>query len=200
MKWKRFCCLVLVGISLQLSCRHDGTRQPEDGSITATSTSLADQQLQPAAEMGKLMKAFEGTWSITEDYVPGPSMPKGGIGHGEEVWRPGPGGHSIIEEYRSHTPSGQVSGLGLIWWDAQAQRYQALWCESDLPAGCVSPSDGMRWQGDQLVYLDERGIGTSKTVFKETFSEISSSSFTQTLEVGSSLAELRPTLRIRAKR
>ena len=144
------------------------------------------------------MNVFAGTWSITEEYAPNQWMPNGGVAHGDEVWWPGPAGLSLIEEYHARTPSGEVFGMSISWWDAQAQRYQTVWCASVLPAGCVTPSDGLRWVADQLVYLDERETNRKKIVFKEVYSEITPSSFTQAVDVGESGGELKPFAPIRA--
>ena len=53
------------------------------------------------AQTAKLLGMFSGTWSITEVYDPSDSMPQGGTGSGQEIWRAGPGERSVIEEYRS---------------------------------------------------------------------------------------------------
>ena len=49
-------------------------------------------------ETAKLLQTFGGTRSITETYEPNHTMPEGAAGKGEEVWRAGPGGRSVIEE------------------------------------------------------------------------------------------------------
>ncbi|MGH9367478.1 MAG: hypothetical protein ACRD3M_07370 [Thermoanaerobaculia bacterium] len=83
---------------------------------------------QPGRQMQKLVNALSGTWSIREEYEPSEMMPNGGVGQGQEVWRAGPGGLSLVEEYRSKTSIGEVVGLSVTWWDEKAQGYQALWC------------------------------------------------------------------------
>lgn len=56
-----------------------------------------------------------GTWSIKVRYPPTPQTPKGDAGEGTEIWRPGPGGRSVIEEYREKNSKGEVEGLGVAW-------------------------------------------------------------------------------------
>ena len=54
-----------------------------------------------------------GTWAIKVQYPPSPELPNGDIGQGTEIWRPGPGGRSVIEEYRERNSKGEVEGLGV---------------------------------------------------------------------------------------
>ena len=55
----------------------------------------------PGPEIERLVTTFSGTWSIVLKTDPNDKLPKGGTGHGEVVWRPGPGALSLIEEYHS---------------------------------------------------------------------------------------------------
>lgn len=50
----------------------------------------------PGPEVQNLML---GTWSTQVKYEPTAEMPNGGAGSGTEIWRLGPGGLSVIEEY-----------------------------------------------------------------------------------------------------
>jgi hypothetical protein len=88
---------------------------------------------QANAEIKRLVEALSGTWSITLKIEPNEGFPKGGGGKGEEVWRPGPGGLSVIEDYHSTGDEGEISGLGVAWWDNNAQRYQVTWCDNGNP-------------------------------------------------------------------
>ena len=67
--------------------------------VCISASSLPQPQQGP--EIEKLVKAFSGTWSIVIKIEPNERLPKGGGGHGEETWRPGPAGLSLIEEYHS---------------------------------------------------------------------------------------------------
>src|SRR6201982_3826886 len=42
-----------------------------------------------------------GTWSTQTTYAPSSEMPNGGAAGGIEVWRPGPGGMSVMKESRT---------------------------------------------------------------------------------------------------
>jgi hypothetical protein len=79
-------------------------------------------------QMQRLFDVFLGTWSVTEKIEPSESIPNGGVGEGEELYRTGPGGVSFIEKIRLKEPTGEMSGLGVGWWDEKAQGFRALWC------------------------------------------------------------------------
>ena len=157
-------------------------------------------QPQPGPEIERLVKAFSGTWSIAIKIEPNERMPKGGGGQGEETWRPGPGGLSLIEEYHSTGDEGELSGLGVAWWDKDAQKYQVMWCDSTNRAGCIVMKHGAKWVGNQVVAVDEPENVGKKFTFKEIFSDISENSFTQTVYQGESSSELKRILTILATR
>ena len=138
---------------------------------------------QPPPEMQKLVNALSGTWSIHEKYEPDEWTPNGGAGQGTEVWHPGPGGFTLIEEYHSKGSAGETFGLSLTWWDARAQRYQSLWCANSNPEGCQT-GFALNWQGDQIVVTSEFERGGKKFTWREVVSDITPTSFTQTADIG----------------
>ena len=147
--------------------------------VNAQSPKLSDND-QVLAETAKLLRTFGGTWSITETYEPTDTMPEGATGKGEEVWRAGPGGRSVIEEYRSTTSS----GFGLGWWEVESGGFRLNWCSNEDPNGCTRLSHVAQWQSGTWVV---RHVGrANKQVFelKEVFSDIKPTSFTQTLYQG----------------
>lgn len=77
-----------------------------------------------------------GTWSTQVKYEPTSEMPNGGTGAGTEIWRPGPGGRSVIEEYHERNEKGEVEGLAVARWDAKAQGQRFVWCDNSIPDGC----------------------------------------------------------------
>ena len=141
--------------------------------------------------MQKLFNAFLGTWRVTEKIEPSEMMPNGGMGEGEEVYRAGPGGVSIIEEIHLKESTGEISGLGVGWWDAKAHGYRAVWCDSENPAGCILMAHLAKWEGDDFVLGDEFERNGKKFIFKEVFSEITPTSLTQTLYQGEAGKELK---------
>lgn len=153
---------------------------------------------QPSPEIKKLVEALSGTWSITLKIEPNEGLPKGGGGKGEEVWRAGPGGFSLIEDYHSTGDEGEISGLGVAWWDTNEQRYQVTWRDNGNPDGCVVIKHGAKWEGSQLVAVDEWQKNGKTVTLKEVFSDITPTSFKQTLYQGESEGELKKFMSILA--
>ena len=145
---------------------------------------------QPGPEMERLMKALSGTWSVTVNLAPNERMPKGGVRKGEEVWRPGPGGFSLIEDYHSTDEKGEHNGLAITWWDENVHRYQVMWCD-DGPPGCMVYTLGATWQGNDLVLRHNWEDGGKKFESRQVISDITPTSFRQSSYEGESGGELK---------
>jgi len=183
----RFVCLLLT---IKLSLSLVVAQEAQQKSIGTTR--------QPSPEMQRLFNTFLGTWRITEKIEPSEAMPNGGAAEGTEVYRAGPGGVSIIEEIHLKESTGEISGLGIGWWDEKAHGYKALWCDSQNPNGCILMAHLAKWERDQFILRDEFEKNGKKFNFKEVFSEITPASFTQTLYQGEAGKELRKLATIHA--
>jgi len=139
-----------------------------------------------------------GKWSTQVRYAPTSDMPKGGTGEGTEIWRPGPGGLSVIEEYREKNENGVVEGLGIAWWDAKAHGQRFVWCENSNPDGCYVSKEVAKWDGTSLVWKEEQENAGKKRVYLEEFRDITPTSFTQILGEGEPGEALMTTVTIRA--
>jgi hypothetical protein len=188
MNWRFICLLVVANLGLSWAT----AQEPQQKSRSMTR--------QPSPEMQRLFNAFLGTWQVTEKIEPSETLPSGGVGEGTEVYRAGPGGVSIIEEIHLKESTGEISGLGIGWWDEKAHGYKALWCDSQNPNGCILMAHFARWEGDRFVLRDEFEKNGKKFNFKEVFSEITPTSFTQTLYEGEVGKELKRLLTIHATR
>jgi hypothetical protein len=148
----------------------------------------------PAPEIQSLTKALAGRWITQEKYEPIFMTPTGGAGHGEQVFRPGPGGFVLTEEYHSKTPAGELFGFGVIWWD-QSKGLQHLWCINVYPTGCElfppPPQPGPQWDGKQLVLHLEGDQDGKKLVWQEVISDITPNSFTQSADISDSGGPLK---------
>jgi ketosteroid isomerase-like protein len=141
-----------------------------------------------------------GTWSTSITYAPSADIPKGATVEGSEVWRPGPGGFSVIEESHEQNPKGPIDGLGVAWWDAQDQGQRFLWCESTDANGCYVSKEVAKWNNGSLVWSEEQENSGKKRIYSETFTDITANSFTQLLQEGEPGQPLKTTVTIRAKR
>jgi Protein of unknown function (DUF1579) len=151
-------------------------------------------------DITRLAKAVSGAWSIVIKVEPNERLPKGGNGQGEEVWRPGPGGVSFIEEYHSTGNEGEISGVGIFWWDKDTRRFHVAWCDSSSSPSCSVMTRGAWWQENNLVLENDSDDAGKQLIFREIFSDITDSSFTQTLYEGQSAEDLRSVVTIRARR
>ena len=167
-------------------------------SQTGQSSLPSNQHLNmPGPDVQNLML---GTWSIRTNYPPKPNQSEGDTGRGTEIWRPGPGGRSVIEEYYEKNPNGEVEGLGVAWWDEQAHGQRFVWCESGLPSGCYVSNAVAKWEGKSLVWKEEQMSGGTKTAYSEVFRDITPTSFVQELQEGANLESLHRTAIISATR
>ena len=156
--------------------------QEKPSNVKADEGATVSQPARQSSEaaMRRLIHAFAGSWATSEVFDTSAEMPKGGKGSGHVSYRPGPGGQCLIEEYRSTGSSGEYSGLGIIWWDEHAQGYMTTWCESS-PQGCRILSTPGKWEENSLVLLDQSEVEGQKVTTRETFSDITPTSFVQTL-------------------
>ena len=73
-----------------------------------TSQAAAPTVPLPTHEMQRLANMLAGRWSVGQAFEPR-GGPKGVVGQGTEVWRPGPGARSLIEELRYVWPAETTS-------------------------------------------------------------------------------------------
>jgi hypothetical protein len=161
---------------------------------------VASADPKPGPQMEKLLRAFEGTWLIKEELAPDAASPNGATGEGRIVWRSGSGGFSVIEDYQSKQGTRAITGLGVFWWDEAAQGYRSIWCDNTNPGGCIDFKNVARWEGSQLVLVEDYDVNGKKVTFKEVFGGITSTAFTQTLFGGESGKELKVDQIIQARR
>src|SRR5262249_42381470 len=111
MKARSLLFLVLLPLSLSLGKAQELPSPP-----------LKPKQTSP--EMQKLFNTFLGIWSVTEKIEPSATLPKGGSGQGDEVYKAGPGGVSLIEEIHLKEGARDISGLGVGWWDDKVKGFR----------------------------------------------------------------------------
>jgi hypothetical protein len=154
----------------------------------------------PSSEMQRLTQKVIGTWSLRLKVAPSKEMPNGGGGQGTEVWKPGPGGYSLIETYESKGDEGEIIGLGILWPDDKRSGYQVLWCDNQDATGCHLLKGGARWERGQLVLRDESNTNGHTQSVRETFTFNSPNSFVQTVSVAEQGGTLKPYVTIQASR
>ncbi len=202
---RRLALLLGAALCLVAVAAQEKTENKTAGKATRKTVAKNDI-VKPAPEMEKLIHALAGTWSSIDTYDPSEMMPEGGTAHSRNVFRPGPGRFSLIEEYHGDGSAGKSSGIGIIWWDDKAQGFRVVWCEAGDPPvesryeGCSILSNLGKWEGNQYVHSDEREIQGKRVVLKEVFSDFTPLSFTQTIYIGEPGGELKRFLTVRNKR
>ncbi len=140
-------------------------------------------------EIQSLIKALSGKWSVSVKFEPNSAMPDGAEGTGEETWRPGPGGFTLLDEEHLPTPEGEIFLLGIIWWDAKTKSFHGMECNNQLPYTCdlngALNDITIKWDVKELTIDElETSPDGKKTMWHEVWSDITSTSFTQTGDTG----------------
>ena len=195
--------IVLRGVAVGLVvaiCVAGSMAQEKSAGVEAKASRPGTQAAAPTPkadpEMTRLIKMMAGTWAVSEKSQPNPMMPNGGSGKGTAVMTAGPGGMSLMEKYHSSGVMGSnFNGFGTFWWDAKAQAYRGLWCDSMTPGGCDA-SGTTRWQGDQLVGTMEADMNGQKIVTRFTYSDWKPDSFVMTMQMGADAASMKEAMTI----
>jgi hypothetical protein len=106
-------------------------------------------------EMDKLYRRI-GKWQATIRTRPGPGSPQAGVDHGVMTIEKGPGGFSIVQNFRSRGTSGHLVGQSYTWWDKPTGTYKSVWC--DNMQGCTEFTTVVRGNS-WIVELDGTANG-----------------------------------------
>ncbi|HUR36698.1 MAG TPA: DUF1579 family protein [Terriglobales bacterium] len=212
---KPFCAIGLVLIlagSLTAQSPQTGTSQPDVKSKPAekapavaktadpkapakTSPPAASAEMpKPAPEMERLSAQLAGRWETEEKHEPSSMLPQGGTGKGIETIRPGPGGLSLLVEYKSESPMGIFSGFGIMTFDPGVRVFHLHW--TDNTALGVSVSNG-KWEGNNLVFTGSDTVAGKKVFSRHTISDLTPTTFTYAIEVGPAANQLKRAMTIK---
>jgi hypothetical protein len=136
---------------------HSGKASKKSGQSEAA-TGMATKQ---ANEMQKAIQAVQGTWTTKGVIEKSPMMPNGGTDTGTAVFKPGPGGLSMTQDYHSKGALGAFHGFSLIWFDPKDQMFHSMWCDSMTASGCADSGTG-KWDGDKIVLNTKMDVGGGK--------------------------------------
>lgn len=179
----------------------EATRSGPSVATTAQESGAKNAVTKSASQMEQLIHALAGEWVTEETYEPSDLLPKGGTGRSRDSYRVGPARSSLIEEYHSEGAGGKSWGIGTIWWDAEAQGFHFVWCDSfALDQGCRVSSQLGQWIGNDYVATDAHEVSGKQVFEKEVWSDFTPNSFRQTLYTGDTSDKLKRFLTIKAKR
>ena len=138
--------------------------------------------------MQSLAKSLAGEWSLEVHMEPSSEMPGGFTGSGHETWRSGPAGLTLIEEETVAIPGQPMSLLGVLWWDRQANAFHGMECNNFLPYVCdvkgALNDITISWDGKQLVLYEWETHGAKRSLWRESWTNITATSYTQIGESG----------------
>lgn len=141
------------------------------------------QVTNPSPELQSLIKALAGKWSLDGKFE---SHTNGTETQGEETWRPGPGGFTLLEEEHLPMAQGDLFLLGIIWWNATTKDFHGMECQNLLPYTCdlkgALNDITMSWDGRQFAIEEQETHNGKKSIWHEVWSDITPTSFTQTGE------------------
>jgi hypothetical protein len=201
---KGFTLLLILVFSVFLLAQQD-TDQPKEKSTSqqkATKEGSAPQgaeMAKPSPEMERLAKMMVGTWHTTEKFEPSPEMgmPNGGSGKGVEVIKPGPGGLSLVADYKSRNAMGSFAGHGVTYWDPKEQAYKSFWIDSMGGQGEMSTG---KWEGNDLVFTGGGEFQGKKYSNLQKFTDITPSFFTFKMSSSMDGGEMKEMMTINYKK
>ena len=159
----------------------------------------ADQQAipKPAAEEERIEKAFGGKWTVAGNTEASPAGPAEKAS-GTENCHKGPGGFSVLcDANMKFERMGPFVGHGVMYWDAENKNYTGTWCDNLGP--CSSQGIG-NWEGDKLVFNSEVKMNGQTAKMRQTYSDITPTSYTFLIEMGDQSGELKPWMTLNYKR
>ncbi|HEU5401377.1 MAG TPA: hypothetical protein VFU86_08475 [Terriglobales bacterium] len=159
---------------------------PREGASARAQTAKV-QAPQPPPEIQSLAKALGGTWSTTYKFESSETQPGGGTGDGEEVWRSGPGGFTLMEEEHIRAGGQDLYIFALHWWDKSTNSLRGMLCNNSGPAACNVDTyfhSSLNYDGKQFVIDLEFPQKGKKMMWHEVWYDITATSFTQTGDMG----------------
>ena len=85
-----------------------------------------------ASDFASLVKTLKGRWEtlVYHEDPQGRATPQEAADHGEQVWRTGPGGLTLMEEEHIASRDGDQYLLALHWWDRSTNTLKGMLCNN----------------------------------------------------------------------
>jgi Protein of unknown function (DUF1579) len=159
------CSLTSLLVAGWDALRAYGMQQPDSEKLQAQTATPP----KPGREMEKLAFLL-GTWAASDTYERSPFTPNGGSGSGVYKTMLGPGGFSLLTDYRYQGPHGETSGHQVLTWDSRQGQYVGYIVTSASPGYILVTGN---WEGPNLVLRGDFDSHGMKVRFREVFSDIS---------------------------
>jgi hypothetical protein len=158
-----------------------------------------------AADFASLVNALKGRWEtlVYHEDPSGGVAAQGAADHGEQVWRTGPGGLTLMEEEHIASRSGDQYLLALHWWDRSTNTLKGMLCNDAGSGACSVESfyrSKLNWDGKRLTVDLVFPQGAKLMLWHEEFGDFTGTSFTQTGEMGEVGGPLKRVVTIRARK
>ena len=159
------------------------------GPIAALDRARATPGVARASDLPALIKSLSGRWSLAVHSEPaGPGQPADDS-RGEETWRAGSGGLTAIEEEQIRLGGQDLNLFAVIWWDDRDRALHGMECNNHNPRGCdlrgALTDITLTWTGKTFTIEElETAPDGHKSLWREVYSDITSTSFTQVGESG----------------
>lgn len=164
----------------------------------------------PTAEVGasdfaSLAKALKGRWQtlVYRGDPQGSVVSQEAPDHGEQVWRSGPGGLTLIEEEHVASRDGDQYVLAIHWWDRSTNTLKGMLCNNSGSGACNVDSfyrSRLNWDGKRLTIDFVFPQASKLMLWHEELGDFTGVSFTQTGDMGEVGGPLRRVVTIRARR
>lgn len=150
-------------------------------------------------EIERLAKALAGDWDTAETMERSEFFPNGGSRQGIAHVRLVAGGTTLLDEVRSNGSAGELDGMVAIWWDQGASAYRFFVCFNDPRHPCKVRGTA-RWEGDRFINDYEETVNGRKSLWRDTFLDITSTSHTLVAAVDSGDGNMKTLITTRSTR
>jgi hypothetical protein len=183
--------LIVVPSMLVPSMLTSAQQQPPDEATGAESSA--------SPEMNRLAKALAGDWRTVETMERSEFFPNGGGRQGVSHASLGTGGTTLIWEGHSDGSAGKLSYLITIWWDNEARLYRFFTCFNGYDHPCEVRGTA-HWEADVFVNDYEETVHGDKKKFRDTFSQITPTSYTLTEAIDAGNGTMKALITTRSAR
>jgi len=157
-----------------------------------------------ASNFASLVKALNGRWKtlVYQEEPQGGTAAQEAAAHGEQVWRTGPGGLTLMEEEHIASRDGDQYVLALHWWDRSSNTLKGMLCNNAGSGACSVDSfyrSKLNWDGKRLTVDLVFPQGTKMMLWHEEFGDFTGTSFTQTGDMGEVGGPLKRVVTIHAR-
>lgn len=141
--------------------------------------------------MARLARAFLGAWNTSESFARSDLSPNGGERAGTARFHLATGGTTLVEDYHSNGSAGKLDFMVIIWWNQEAGSYEFFTCGNGGKNPCRLRGTA-HWDGDSFVNEYEETMREGKKQWTDSFSQITSQSFTLVAAMETSGKKMQP--------